>query len=232
MIVKGEDVLVLEYVDALSEWVLYGCARTCSLNFKTSMIETSVTGAQGWYTGVAGQHSFTGTLDGLVNLEEENLISLADLRKKQIDRNKLRLRFQRTAIDGLTVYTEEADFYITSSNDEGTINNFNTFNIELQGTGSLSQVFTPSTILTNVKRFQYTANGGEVQIETVKNIAGVTVSLIGKTVIGFWRKGEGLSKQLVTGTPIAAEFKHDSVTGYLHIATAASADEEFFGFYQ
>lgn len=139
MIVRGEDVLVYEYIDGFG-WVLYACARSVSLSLATEMIETSVSGAAGWYTGEPAQHSFTGTLSGLVNLDDPTKISLPDLRTKQINRTKLKLKFHRTANGIASVYIEEGFFYITNTTDEGSLNQVNTFSVELQGTGALTQI--------------------------------------------------------------------------------------------
>jgi len=232
MLVRGENCLVLEYVELLEEWVLYGCARSVTFTLETSMIETSITGSGGWKTTEPAQHSFTGTLEGLVNLEEPNLISLADLRQKQIDRQKLKLRFQRTALDGIKVYSEEAFFYITSSSDNGSLNQVNNFTVELQGTGAITQVYTPSSILASVKRFQLSSLAVDTYVlDGFSDVSGSPVSLIGKTVLGLWASGEGLSKQITAGTPVAMEFKHDAVTGKIYIGSSAPSGTEFFGFY-
>lgn len=203
MLVLGQNVVIAEYVEILDAWVLYGCARSISLTLETAMIDTSVAGSQGWTTLRPAQHSFTGTLDGLVNLEEVNLISLADLRAKQIDRTKLRLMIQRTAVDGVTVYTEEADFYITNSSDESALNQMNTFNVQFRGTGELIQNFTPAEILANVKRIEYTAVGGEDEI-----LLPIT---IGKRILAVHKDGIGAAEFIIMGTPVDKQVFINSV---------------------
>lgn len=204
MLVKGDNVLVAEYNEEVDAWVLYGCARSCSLALNTDFIKTSVSGSQGFQTIVPTQHSFTGTIEGLVNLEEENLLSLPDLQQRQLERRKLRIRFQHTAIDGLTVYTQEGDFYITSSSDEGPLNQMNSFNVGITGTGALTQVFTPSEILANVKRKEYTGEGGETEITITETI--------GKRILAVHKDGIGAAKLIILGDPVDKECYINSVS--------------------
>lgn len=224
--------MVAEYIDLLAAWVLYGCARSCSLNLSTETIQTSVTGAQGWRTQEPTQHSFAGSLEGLVNLQEENLLSLPDLRAKQIARQKLKLRFQRTAIDGVTIYTDEGFFYIVNTSDEGPMNQMNSFTVEFVGTGALTQVFTPAEILGNVKRFQYTGTSGETSFTAVTAVDGSPIILIGKTVLGLEVDGLGFSKMITAGTPVDKQFKFVTATGTLTVPVPLDAGIEVFGYYR
>lgn len=230
-LVKGDNVLVAKYLPLIDEWVLLGCARSCSLSLSTTMIPVSVTGAAGWRKVKPAQHSFTGSMEGLVNLEDENILSLAELRASQIAREELMLRFQRTSVDG-AVYTDEAYFYITNTSDEGAMNQMNSFTVDFEGSGALTQVFTPSEILSNVHRFQYTAVGGETVVTTVKDMNGNNLSLIGKTLLGYWKDGTGFSKLITSGTPTDKEVKFDSTTGGITVQMDYMPGEEVFGFYR
>lgn len=204
MLVKGENVLLAEYVEILDAWVLYGCARSSSTNLSTDTIITSVSGSQGWETSVPTKHRWTMALEGLVNLEQENLLSLADLRAKQIARQKLKVRQIRTAVDGITQYTEEGFCHIVNSSDEGALNQMNSFNIELKGTGPLTQVFTPSEILANVKRKEYTGEGGETEITITETI--------GKRILAVHKDGIGAAKLIILGDPVDKECYINSVS--------------------
>lgn len=202
-LVLGQNVIISEYVEILDAYVLYGCARSISIQLETSMIETAVSGSQGWATQRPARHSFTGAMNGLVNLEEENLISIADLRAKQIARTKLRLMIQRTAIDGITVYSEEADFYITNSSDESALNQVATFDISFIGTGELEQNYTPGEILANVKRIEYTGVGGEDEINLPITI--------GKRILAVHKDGIGSAEFIIAGTPVDKQVFINSV---------------------
>ncbi len=141
-LVKGENVIVYIYDPIYEEWKMYGCARSCTLITNTEFIEVSTTGSGKYKSYKPTVNSFTGTLDGLVNLNDPNLLSIADLRKFQLQQTELKMRFMRTAIDN-TIYGEEVYFYITSISDTASFDNINSFTVELQGTGEINQMFCP-----------------------------------------------------------------------------------------
>lgn len=231
-LIRGENVIVAEYIALVDAFVLYGCARTCDLVLDTEFLETSVTGSGKFASFLPAKMSFVGNISGLVSLNESNLLSLPDLRAKQLAQEKLIIRYARTALDG-SIYNEQGSFYIKSSTDEGPHDGINTFGIVLQGTGALVQDFTPTEILANVKRFEYTGTGGEVVFTNVKDVAtGNTITLAGKTVLGFEKDGVGYSKMVTAGTPAGKEFKFNSVTGQITIAIPFEPDEEAFGYYR
>jgi hypothetical protein len=136
-LVRGDNVLVEDFDSDSGEWVAYGCARSCTLNIKTDFLETTIRGSGKFATFRPTKNSFTGSVEGLVNLDNPAVLSLQDLRTKQIDQTKLRLRFKRTDETG-NIYSSEADFYISSSEDNGPFDNLNSFSIELQGTGPIT----------------------------------------------------------------------------------------------
>lgn len=136
MKVAGKNVII--FIKVGSDWELYACATSATLNVNTDMIETSVSGQGKFATFLPTKNSFTGTLEGVTSLEESGKLSLPDLRQRQLAQNLLMLRFQRS--DGTNLYTEEGSFYITSSSDVGSFDAMNLFTIQLQGTGPLSEV--------------------------------------------------------------------------------------------
>ncbi len=112
-LVRGENVLLAEFTGGV--WILYGCARTCTLNTSTELVETSVTGAGRDATYKPGKRGWSGSLSGLVSLEQVNLLSLPDLREKE------------------------------RNGDEGPFDGMNTFSIEFVGTGPITQAYTDVT---------------------------------------------------------------------------------------
>lgn len=116
--------------------VTYGCALSVTLNLVTDFIETSVSGTGNFATFLPTKNSFTGTLDGLTSLEEPNMLSLADLRSKQINQELLTMEYELTD-EGGNVYTEAASFYISSSSFTGSFDDMSHFSVELRGTGVL-----------------------------------------------------------------------------------------------
>ena len=129
MKVAGKNVVVL------IENKLYACATSAMLNLVTEVIETSVSGNGKFASFLPTKNSFTGQLDGVTSLEETSMLSLADLRAKQITQTILTIKFQRTA--GANTYTSQGTFIITGSQDTGSFDGMNLFTITLQGTGPL-----------------------------------------------------------------------------------------------
>ncbi|HEX8334515.1 MAG TPA: hypothetical protein VF622_17960 [Segetibacter sp.] len=134
MIVYGEDVIV-EFEEA-GEWKPYACGRSCSLTVTTEFINVSRKGDGKYKRVLPTINSFTGSIDGVVNLDEPTMLTLADLRKKQVTHTVLRMRIVREATNG-TKYIDTAYFYISGSTDTGSVEDVNTFSIELIGTGAL-----------------------------------------------------------------------------------------------
>jgi len=228
-LVRGENVIVAEYNSIIDGWVLYGCARTCSLNVTTDFVETSVSGTGKFATFKPSKISVSGSLEGLVNIGATNLLSLSDLRKKQLDGTPILLRFQRIAIDGVNNYVDEFTCYISASEDNGAVDGMNSFTVEFKGTGQLTQLFTatplvpvtPGTpIYSNLQRIEYTGTGGE----TVVTLAG----LIGKTVLAVHKDGIGNSKLITSGTPSDKQVKFTTATGVLQFAIPFEPGEESY----
>jgi hypothetical protein len=158
MKVQGKNVVI--FIQQGTDWVLYACATSATLSVKTDLIETSVSGQGKFATFLPTKNSFTGTLEGVTSLEEAGKLSLPELRKKQLNQEILKLRYQRS--DGTNLYTEEGSFYITSSDDVGSFDDMNIFTINAQGTGALSEVSsnTPAPV-------GFSFNYGSSEIDTV-----------------------------------------------------------------
>lgn len=135
MKVTGKNVVV--YVKDGETLKLYACATSAELTLVTEVIETSVSGSGKFATFLPTKNSFTGKLDGVTTLGEPTMLSLADLRQKQITQEVLFVKFQRTA--GSDTYISEGYFIITESDDIGGYADMNTYSISLQGTGPLSE---------------------------------------------------------------------------------------------
>lgn len=115
----------------------YGCALSATLNLVTEFIETSVSGTGNFATFLPTKNSFTGTLEALTSNEEPSMLTLADLRLKQINQDLLSMAYVLTD-DGGNVYTEEASFYISNSSFDGSFNDMSHYSVELRGTGLLN----------------------------------------------------------------------------------------------
>ena len=135
MKVLGKNVVV--FIQVGSDWVLYACATSATLNVVTDMIETSVSGNGRFKSFLPTANSFTGTLEGVTSFETDGKLSLQDLRERQLSQELLMMKYQRSDALG-NLYTDQASFYITSSSDVGSFNDMNNFTVEMQGTGILS----------------------------------------------------------------------------------------------
>lgn len=223
-LVRGKNVVVLFFHSGV--WLPYACARSCSLSVNTDFIETSVSGAGKWRTFSPQANSFTGSIEGLLNLEKINTLSLADLRAKQYAQTRLLVRFERTDDDTPAhVYSDQFYCYISNSTDTSAFDNVATFNVDLQGDGPITQVFTPSPIITGtVLRLEYTAAGGETSI--------TDTDLINKTIVEVVNDGMGFSPIITSGTPIAKEAKYISGTGTIEFPAPLEEGQEVYIIYQ
>jgi hypothetical protein len=221
-IVKGDNCIVLIYNSGM--WKNYVCARDCSLDTQTDMIETSVSGAGKYATFEPTKNSFSGTMGGLISLNVANALTLPELRALQLSHTKLLMRFTRTD-DNANVYTDECYFYITGVQDSGPFGDLASFSVSLRGTGGITQIFVPTPQTQGiVNRYEYTGTGMEY---------GFTEPLlIGKNVIEANKDGIGNSKLILSGTPVNKECLFDSTTGAVTWAIPFEAGEEAYLLYQ
>lgn len=142
--VLGKDVSVRIYYGG---WKFYACASSCTLTVSTSTIETSTTGSGASATFMGQKHTWSGTLDGVVNLDQD--LTLYQLRQLQLAFTPINIQFERVDSAGNS-YTTTGTALIVNSTDTGQMDSVATFSIELQGTGALTELFTSGdTLLIN-----------------------------------------------------------------------------------
>lgn len=129
--IKGKNVLVQVFKDEV--WTNFGCATSVSLDVSREMVETSEKGSGNFATYLPGKITFTGSLSGYVDL---TMLSLKDFREYQLAGTKLKMIWKRS--EGADEYTENADFYITATHDESSYQGFNSYTVDVQGTGVLT----------------------------------------------------------------------------------------------
>ncbi len=226
-LVIGDNVFVLTYDNG--GWRLYACAKSCTLSVSTSMVETSTTGSGDYATYEPQKHGITGTLDGVVDAHADNMLTLADLRQRQLSKQRLLMRFTRTDTDG-NVYTDECYFFITNTTDNGPFGEMATFTVELQGTGALTQIFTPTSyLLSAVKRYPAVddttaASGGETSF--------TIALLIGKDVLAVHKDGIGNCAIITTGSPVDKQVLYESTTGTFTWYVEFEPGETYYILYQ
>lgn len=198
-LVHGKDALLYVY---RGSWKLLACAREIRLNVSTEFIETSIAGTNNNKTFEPTKDSFTAEADCIVSLEQTGLLGLPDMRSIQLAHEKLLIRFQRTSQSG-SVYTDEAYAFVSNTTDTGNYGDIATWSTSFQGTGVITQVFTPtpSTSTNNpvIRYDSYTP----IQDATSFTVAGLGNKYIVEAV------KDGVGFQIITnGTPIGKEVKY------------------------
>lgn len=237
MVVRGKDGLL--YIFDSGVWKLIACARSVSLNVMTAFIETSVAGAGVWATYLPTKNSFTGTADGVVNINEVGMLGLPDLRQKQISQVPLLMRFQRTDTAG-NVYTDEAVFYISGSNDVSSFDNVAIFNLTFQGSGLIVLTFQPVVPVpvggVLVKRYEYvsigTAEQGVTLDGSIMTLPNLPADLRNKYILEVNIDGISQGPIITGGTPVGTEVKYISATGQFSWPIPFEVNEEMFILYQ
>lgn len=226
--VRGKNVAVFIYDGGT--WKLYACGRECTLNRVTDFIETSVSGSGKFKTFRTTWNSFTGEITGVQHINKSGMINLADFDTLWQGQTKLLMRFQRTS-DAGAVYTSEASFFISQLSDTGPYKDAATYTVNLQGTGGITNIASPTTSLNNnpVKRYPTIGNslGISVGATSFSNAA-----LIGKDILEVVKDGLGQAKLITSGTPVAKEAKYTSSTGTIEFGVQFEAGEEAYVLYQ
>lgn len=198
--VLGKDMVF--YLFNGGQWKPYMCARSGNMSIDTDTIETSVTGSGNYRTFEPTVHTFTASIDGIVSLNEATGLTLPDLQALQLAKTKILCRFTQTSIDG-DIYTKEAYFYIVNSTDTGSFDGIATFSISLQGTGSITQIFTPPSPIT-AEVFRYPAAGSTAPA-TTGAYTWTATGLASKVILSVHRDGRGSSDIITSGTPVGNE---------------------------
>lgn len=225
MNVQGKNVILYAFEGGV--WIGYACGRNITFNVSTDFIETSSSGTGKNATFLPTKNNFTATIDGIVALEETDMLTLTELRQKQLAHELLLLRFQRTD-DGAHVYTDECSMYISNSSDVGNFDDMNVFTIDLRGTGVITQIFVTQPPIPidaiQVKRFEFTASGGET---------GFTEALlVNKEILEVNKDGIGYSPIITSGTPVNKEVKYTVGTGAVLFPGEFEAGEQIYVLYQ
>jgi len=213
-LVKGENYVFHVYNGGV--WKPYVCARSGNMNIVTDMIETTTNGTGNYKTFEATVHSFTAAIDGIISLSVTGSVTIADLQALQLAKTKLLCRFTQTDIDG-NIYIKEAYFYITNSTDTGSFDGIATFSISLQGTGSITQIFTPPSPITQGD-MRYPEQGNTAPATTGSfswSLPGLTPS--NTNITNVVKDGRGSSDIILSGTPLNNEvlFEADGSDGLL-----------------
>lgn len=211
-LVRGEN-FVLWFLDG-GVYKPGACARSANINVNTETLETTVTGSGNWKTFEGSVHSFTVGLEGLIAFGVTDNLTIADLQTKQFAKDKIYCRYIATAENG-DLYRMEFYAIITGSTLTGSFDGVASFSVQMQGTGSINQIFTPPSP-TSGEVYRYPAAG-----DTAPATPGAytwATGLTGKEILSIVKDGRGQSDIILTGTPVGNEALYDTTTGDITFA--------------
>lgn len=196
-LVINTGAVVLFYSALADAWVPYGCARSGDINISTEFIESTIKGNGVWSNFRPTKNNFTGSIEGLHNLETPGLLSIADLLAFQFAQTKLLMRFDYTSEAGNS-HVLECNFYISAARINHSFDNVSTFNVDFRGTGIITQSFTPTPIIRGIViRREFTIISGQDDI-TIPEIDGLDPdNLLFVTLNGY-----SYDDVILTGVPV------------------------------
>lgn len=202
-LVMGKNVVVFTYDPSISVWVPYACYRSCTLSIDSEMIETSITGNGPYRTFTYGAKTFTGAVEGLLELEKANHYGGADMIVKQMTNEVLLMRFEYESRKG-DVFIFEASFLFTNNSITSSFDNVSTDSVSLQGSGIPALIYTPTPIIQGIMyREEFVLLAGNTEV-TVPEIDGVTI----ENIIGVGLDGYDYPNIIAAGTPIGTEVRY------------------------
>lgn len=208
-LVLGKDCVF--YIFDAGLWKPYICSRSGNFAIDTEMIETSVTGSGGYYTGRPGKHSFTASFDGIISLNDPTSLTLPELQALQLARTKMLIRFTEVSKGG-DVYTKEGYAFITNSTDTGAFDGVATFQISMKGTGGITQVFILPPPIIQGKVYRYPSPGSTAPA-TVGSLSFLATGLANKDIISVFKDGMARNNIILTGIPVNQEVLYETVGG-------------------
>lgn len=207
----------IDYVFYLNDggiYKAYMCARTMDVPVSRDMIETTVTGSGNWKTFEPTVLSYGINLQGVMSLDASVNLTFPQLRAMQIAGTKLLWRSVMTSQENNT-YVEQGYAYINNTVPTGSFDGITTFSISFQGTGSITQIFTPPPPNSG-EVYRYPAAGS-----TAPATPGTTVwatGITGATPLEIVKDGRGQSDIILSGTPVGNEALYDTTTGDITFA--------------
>ena len=204
-LVRGEN-FILFILDG-GQYKSLACARSANQSITTEMLETSVTGSGNFKTFEPTFHSSEIGFEGIIALNESNMLTLPDLQAFQLAKTKVYVRFMETANDG-TVYRKEFFAFITNSTDTGSFDGIATFNITMTVTGAITQIFTPPSPTTGIV-YRYPAMGDTAPVADGTYTVEVE-GLADKQILHVSKDGLGNNDIILSGTPVGKEVLYET----------------------
>lgn len=117
---------------------LLGCARAINFELQRDMLETSIVGSGNFRTFIPGASSFTGSIEGLVFLNDNgygDILALPGLYQNFLDGTELNLKYYEQDKDNTHYLQKECTVYIESITESASFDNITTFSATFKGTG-------------------------------------------------------------------------------------------------
>ena len=183
------------------------CGKSCTMNTVTDMLPTTSRGTGEWNTFKPGGSSWTVGISGLVYIAESGKLATPDLYALKAARQAVGISYER--VNNLGAYwRQEGAAFINSISDTGSVGEYATFEMQLQGSGELRSYFTPSPNPTNGK-IMY------VYLNMVPGNNSVTAPIGLFEGLHVFYDGQHFEPVTTLPDPLRKEFRYDASTGLL-----------------
>lgn len=135
--VLGKNAMLYVFDVPTDDYQPFVCARDITQNIATEFIETSVSGSGQFRTFVPTANTGAVTIRGLMALNKDVQLDIADFQRLQLAREKLDSYIIYEAENGRT-YTLSCDLYVENTSVEASFDNVSNFSVDLRMTGEIT----------------------------------------------------------------------------------------------
>lgn len=223
--VQGKNAILTIY--NVDDYYPAYCAQTVEITIETEqLLSTNVSGGgfEGnkpgktrWWVDLSGVHFIRDTSD--------RNWTIADFSTEQARKNGVDIKLVFTNENGnYEQFTGHANPQTTNIN--GVAGQLSKFSLKLIGDGVYERnaIIPPSTAADDVKRYEYTAAGGETFFSHA--------NLIGRTILDFERETISAVHVITSGTPDGKQVKYTSASGRFDLGAEANPGEQFVVVYK
>lgn len=212
--IKGEGT-----IDSPAEYVPIRCMTSVEFYCDTELVERATVGMGGFrdYRTGMGEWGIRGNGVSSIALPTDPAYGIFDLMTEQLRRNGLDIRLSFEDNNGnLQVITGHV--LIPHTGITAPYDAFSEDDFELKGGGAfaLSTSFIDPISISDVKKVEYTAAGGEQAITIPETI--------NREILAVFRSGIG-AQTLVSGTPLSNQVTHNATTGEFLFGSELSPSE-------
>lgn len=135
-VVLGKDVILSADFGGVT--LPFGCARSCTFDIQREFVETSILSSGSFRTYIPSAATFTGTIEGLVALEEKETATtqyMGIIYDMFFNSTPIHITFYEVDETGEHFLSKSCYIYIESISETGSFDNVSTFSINFKGTG-------------------------------------------------------------------------------------------------